>query len=104
MPASTFQDNLQAQFRSENIAGTIPNKQVDLATNCLKTQAIYTTDISCSMQWNSAHGDDPGYILFIVQTQRKNQLQWHPGETKPHPSHEPLVLHSKNPLNTRKHS
>lgn len=34
MPASTLLDNLQAQFRSENISGTIPNKQVDLATNC----------------------------------------------------------------------
>jgi len=34
MPASTLLDNLQAQFRSENISGTIPNKQVDLDTNC----------------------------------------------------------------------
>lgn len=34
MPTSTLLDNMQAQLRSENISGTIPNKQVDLTTNC----------------------------------------------------------------------
>lgn len=34
MPTSTFLDNLQTQHRSENVSGTIPNKQVDLTTNC----------------------------------------------------------------------
>lgn len=68
MPVSTLQDNLWAQFRSKNIVGTISNTQMDLATKCLKIQAIYTIDISCSMQWDSAHGDDPGYVLLIVQT------------------------------------
>lgn len=67
MAASTLLDNLQAQFRSKNVSGTIPNTQVDLATNYFgSSENLHHRHLSMhsSVQWDLEHGNDPGYVLF----------------------------------------
>lgn len=57
MPASTLLHHLHAQFRSENIVGTIPSKQVEILPQiALEAQRICTIDISCSVQWMQSIG------------------------------------------------
>lgn len=82
MPASTLLDNLQAQFRSENISGTIQISRWILPQIALEAQRIYSIDIRCSAQWDSEHGNDPGYVLFnSLDTTRKSSYSGTPENT-----------------------